>query len=82
MSYAIPLLFEGKPRWPGAPPVCLAENRLAFKSVAELMDWRERNSPRCSIKKVWLCDVCKHWHHIGKAPDPAGSSSGTGRSSK
>jgi hypothetical protein len=76
------LLFEARPRWDGAPPVCLFANRMAFKTRAELTAFRDTYAPNLGLVRVWRCDVCRHLHHIGKSPDPAGSSSGTGRSSK
>ena len=76
------VLFETRPRWSGAPPVCVHANRMAFKTLDELTAFRETNAPGLGLIKKWLCAVCRHWHHIGKAPDPAGASSGTGRSSK
>lgn len=75
-------LFEPTPRWPGAPPICEATNRLAFQSRADWEFFHRANGPSCKVKKVWLCPHCEHWHAITVAPDPAGSSSGSGRSSK
>jgi hypothetical protein len=75
-------LFEDKPRWNGAPLVCLAANRMAFDNRAELAAFREANAPRLGLVKVWRCKICGALHYIPKSPDPAGESSGTGRSSK
>jgi hypothetical protein len=75
-------LFEKIPRWQGAPPICEATNRLAFKSKADWEDFHSTNSPRCKVDKIWLCSICHHWHVITKAPNPTGDSSGTGRNTK
>lgn len=75
-------LFEAKPRWPGAPPICIATNRLAHKSKEAWQEFYDTNCPRLKIIKLWVCEVCGCWHSIGVAPDPSGDSSGTGRSSK
>jgi hypothetical protein len=75
-------LFEAKPRWPGAPPICLHANLPAFETFDAWKDFYERNAPGCKVERTWLCDVCHHYHGWSIAPDPSGSSSGTGRSSK
>lgn len=75
-------VFEKKPRWPGAPPICEKANLPAFPSKEAYMHWHERNGPGCSVKRVWECDACGWYHADTVAPDPAGASSGTGRSNK
>lgn len=79
MSAAV---FEEKPRWPGAPPICLVANLPAFPTKEEYWYWHERNGPGCKVLRVWFCKYCKHYHADTKAPSPSGDSSGTGRSSK
>jgi hypothetical protein len=75
-------LFEAKPRWPGAPPICIAANLPAFASRQAWDDFHAANSPGNRVVRVWRCDTCQHWHAHTIACDPSGSSSGTGRSSK
>jgi len=75
-------VFESKPRWPGAPPICLTARLPSFPTKAAYQDWHERNGPRCIVKKVWLCDACQHYHATTLAPNPSGDSSGTGRNSR
>lgn len=83
MSDATPKpVFEAKPRWPGAPPICLKARLPAFLTREDYNRWHERNGPGCTVKRVWKCDYCQHWHADTVAPDPTGGSSGTGRSSK
>lgn len=75
-------LFEAKPRWPGAPKMCLHANLPAFKTTKDWDQFHATNSPGNKVVRVWLCEVCEHWHAWTIACDPAGGSSGTGRSSK
>lgn len=75
-------LFEDKPRWPGAPRVCLATNMLAFETLAAWEKFHRENGPSCKVRRVWRCETCGRYHADTVAPDPAGGSSGTGRSSK
>jgi len=75
-------LFSEQPPFRGAPLVCLAANRMAFDNRAQMTECREANAPRLGLVKVWRCKVCGCLHYIPKSPDPAGESSGTGRSSK
>ncbi len=76
-------LFESKPRWAGAPPVCIATNRMAFKDRAEMDAYRASiGMSAWAPKRVGVCKICGHWHYVGASPDPSGDSSGTGRSKK
>ena len=75
-----PLLFE-PPRWPGGPPICQKENRPAFPTEADMAEFQKSNGSAGSIKS-WLCPSCSCYHYLPKPFDPAGSSSGSGRSSK
>jgi len=75
-------VFETKPRWKNAPPICLEANLPSFPTKEAYQHWHECNGPSCAVKRVWLCDFCKHYHADTVAPNPAGNSSGTGRSSK
>lgn len=74
--------LDTKPRWAGAPPICLKENLPAFLTREKMNTFHARNSPSCSILRTWFCDYCQHWHMATRAPDPTGASSGTGRGSK
>jgi hypothetical protein len=69
-------------RWPGGPKICPAENLPAFQTAAGLDGFLKANSPSCKVVSKWQCATCGHWHAYTIAPDPAGGSSGTGRSSK
>lgn len=77
------MIFEPKPRWPGAPQFCNSANRMAFKDKAALSDFRKDiGMSAFSIKREWLCKICGHLHYDGSTPSPAGDSSGTSRSQK
>jgi hypothetical protein len=71
-----------KPRWPGGPKICSVENLPAFETVDAWRAFHKANGPSCKILKEWQCEACGHWHARTSAPDPAGASSGNGRSSK
>ena len=75
-------VFELKPRWAGAPPICLKARLPAFPTKEAYQYWHERNGPGVIVKRVWLCDWCNHYHADTVAPSPSGDSSGTGRGSK
>ena len=70
------------PRWPGGPPMCAKVNLPAFETEALLLAFLMRNGPRCSVEEIYQCPFCDLWHANTTAPDPTGSSSGTGRSHK
>ena len=75
-------LFEPKPRWPGAPPICIAANLPAHQSEADLMKFHAANGPSCYLEYIGHCAFCGLWHARTSAPDPAGQSSGTTRHAK
>ena len=75
------LIFD-HPRWPGGPLICPIENLPAFDTRATLDHFHKTNGPSCKVIRTWQCDHCHHWHMETTAPDPAGGSSGTGRSTK
>lgn len=72
-------VFEAKPRWPGAPPICLAENLPSFQDEKAIATFYERYAPRCHILIKWQCESCSQWHAWAKPPSPAGETSGTTR---
>lgn len=74
--------FEETPRSKSIPPICLHANLPSHVSKEAYYAWHERWGPGCKVLKVWQCESCNHWHAEVMGPDPAGSSSGTGRSSK
>lgn len=75
--------FEAKPRWVGAPPICLHTNLMAFDDPSDFYKFESRNCPGNKTVMKWKCSKCNKFHFWGVgAGDPAGSSSGTGRSSK
>jgi hypothetical protein len=71
-----------KPRWPGGPKICPTANLPAFTSKDGLSRFLKANGPSCKVLREYLCESCGHWHAHTSAPDPAGGSSGNGRSSK
>lgn len=80
-------LFE-PPRWKGGPVICHQANLPAFSSRELALAWLSapnKTNPQYEVRhveKIWQCDFCKWWHMDIKPRDPAGSSSGQGRSSK
>lgn len=82
LSSMNPFNLEAKPRWPGGPLVCEVANLPAFETQDELNKFHLANGPSCKVIRQWQCEHCEGWHHETTAPDPAGGSSGTGRSSK
>jgi hypothetical protein len=70
------------PRWPKGPPICKTENLPALPTEKALDDFNKANGPACKVVRKWQCWACEHWHAETVAPDPAGGSSGTGRSSR
>jgi hypothetical protein len=75
-------LFEPKLRWPGAPLICLATNLPALPSREALERFLKINGPSCPVHHIGKCGVCGLWHAETSAPDPTGSSNGSGRSTK
>ena len=76
-------IFETKPRWPGAPPICIKYNLPAFESVEAFGKWESKNCPGGKTVLKWKCSACGMLHVWGVGyGDPAGGSSGTGRGSK
>lgn len=76
-------IFEEKPRWPGAPKICLATNRMAFATKADMDNFRKAIAmDGYPPGKVWECNYCKHIHYEGATPCPSGHTSGTTRKQK
>lgn len=73
-------LFE-LPRWQNGPHICRAANLPAFETRGELDAFLKKYAPSCKVIDAFQCEVCKMFHARTLAPDPAGGSSGTGRSS-
>lgn len=71
-----------EPRWPNGPAICEVANLPAFETEPELQKFHLATGPSCKVLRVWHCEHCEGWHMETTAPDPAGGSSGTGRSSK
>lgn len=75
-------------RWPGGPVICHKSNLPAFATREVALGWHSepnKTNPQYEVrlvKSVWQCDFCRWWHMDIKPRDPAGSSSGIGRSSK
>jgi hypothetical protein len=67
-------------RWPGGPKICPVTNLPAFVDAKALADFQTKNAPSCKVVHKGLCKHCGHWHAKTVAPDPAGASSGNGRS--
>jgi hypothetical protein len=74
-------LFSG-PNWPGGPLTCRAAHLPAFESPKALNAFAKEYCPSGKAGPIWQCRVCRQFHCDIKAPDPAGASSGSGRSSK
>lgn len=70
-------LFESKPRWPGAPKICLAANLPAFATRKEMKTFQDAHCG--SALKQWECDACGCFHYDAKPHAPAGGSSGNER---
>jgi len=51
--------FETKPRWKGAPLICLKERLPAFETKADYEKWR---MPGINVKRIWKCSFCKYYH--------------------
>lgn len=69
-------------RWPNGPRICATANLPAFASLVEWRNFHSANGPSCKIIREYQCTDCGQWHAVTTAPDPAGASSGQGRSSK
>jgi len=81
--FTMSAIFEPTPRWKNAPKFCIAAHRMAFATEKELHAFRSKiGMSAYPIKKLWKCEHCDCFHYDGCAPNPAGDSSGTGRSSK
>jgi len=72
-------VFEAKPRWPGAPLICLKANLPAFETMPLLNAFLEENGPSCQVVKKGKCEFCGQYHAATIAPAPAGRTSGTSR---
>jgi hypothetical protein len=70
-------IFESKPRWQGAPKICIAANLPAFATRKEMKAFQNANAS--SAVAEWECDACGCFHYDAKPPAPAGSSSGNER---
>lgn len=71
-------LFESKPRWPGAPKICVFENLPAFEDDRALKAFNETCGDHGVLLK-WRCTSCGCLHFYADPPAPAGGSSGTKR---
>lgn len=72
-------IFEPSPRWPGAPPFCIAAQRLAFDSKKAVSDYIARYCPGVAVQEHYECVKCGLIHFEGIARPPSGWSSGAGR---
>ena len=50
----------GKPRFRGAPPHCVAENRMAFLDREAAVAFME--SLNVPVRRYWECVKCGGWH--------------------
>lgn len=62
--------------------ICPILNLPAFPTQAEMRAFHRANGPSCKVLAEYECVKCGHWHMETVAPDPAGASSGMGRSAK
>lgn len=74
-------LFKN-PVWKDGPTLCGATNLPAFETEKDAREFMKNNTPRASIDLIYRCHSCGHIHVQAHGPDPAGDSSGTGRSAK
>ncbi len=81
MTLQLQVLLD-PPRWPGGPPICPTANLPALPSENALAAFLAKAGPRCSVERIWQCDFCYQWHAATQAPDPTGTTSGTGRGHK
>jgi hypothetical protein len=72
--------FEEKPRWPGAPKICLHANLPAFLTWGDASAFNDSLGSK-AIQLKWNCWFCGYWHYWSKESAPAGQSSGTTRES-
>lgn len=56
-------VLEAKPRWPGAPPVCSAENRMCFDGEAAIAGYFKKSCPSARTDRVWRCKACGFTHY-------------------
>ena len=56
-------LFEKKLRWPNAPLICIATNRMAFENEKEIKAYLTKYCPHYDIEFLWKCDWCNLYHH-------------------
>ena len=63
--------FESGLRWPGAPPICTAENLPAFELEKDLDVFHLRYGHTTHIEKKWQCKKCGGWHYKATAPSPS-----------
>ena len=70
------------PRFKGCPPICRAKNLPRHASEAHAKTFLRRFAPSCHVLEILECRACGGWHTYCVPPDPAGSSSGTGRFAK
>ncbi len=58
-------LFEEKPRWPGAPLICLEANLPAFENMDALLDFQLRNGEGGNIHRSapYVCQFCGWLHY-------------------
>ena len=57
-------IFETKPRWVGAPPICNARNLPAFKDGAEIKRYKANRCPSSSVAHTYVCKDCGLIHVI------------------
>lgn len=70
------------PVWRNGPKVCSFTMLPAFETQAALRAFHKANGPSVKVLREGKCRECGHWHMATQAADPAGGSSGVGRSSK
>jgi hypothetical protein len=74
------VLFEEKPRWPGAPKICIEKNLPAFETRTDLDTYMNRYAPTgFVIVRLGKCPACKRWHRWAIHEGPSGGSNGDTR---
>jgi len=54
--------LDTKPRFKGAPPLCLKHNLPAFVTADAMEEFLKETGPSVKVRKKWLCDFCSHYH--------------------
>lgn len=62
--------------YPDWPLICKDENRLAFESEKQCVQWLKKFCMDSHLKRIWFCPICDKFHHECYPLEVSGSSSG------